>query len=237
MPLPPPLAELARDPRRAAILLDVDGTLAPIVADPDASTVPEETRAELRRLAGRYALVACLTGRTAIRAREIVGVEELEYVGEHGLELVPEAEEWLPVLDRFSADARWPVERKRLTLGFHYRTAEDEEAALAVLRGIAAAGEEAGLVARWGRKVLELRPPIDATKGTGVVHLLERRGIDRALFAGDDLTDLDGFRAMERLPLGVKVAVASAEGPPELRERADVVVEGPDELRELLRQL
>ena len=69
------------------------------------------------------------------------------------------------------------------------------------------------------------------------MHLLERRGIDRALFAGDDLTDLDGFRAMERLPLGVKVAVASAEGPPELRERADVVVEGPDELRELLRQL
>jgi trehalose 6-phosphate phosphatase len=237
MPLPPPLAELAREPGRAAILLDVDGTLAPIVADPDASSVPEETRRELRRLAGRYALVACLTGRTAERAREIVGVDELEYIGEHGLELASEAEEWLPVLDRLSESALWPVERKRLTLGFHYRTAEDEEAALAVLRQVARAGEEAGLVARWGRKVLELRPPVDATKGTAVVHLLHARGIDRALFAGDDLTDLDGFDAMEQLGLGVKVAVTDPEGPAELRERADVVVESTEELRELLRQL
>jgi trehalose 6-phosphate phosphatase len=237
MPLPPPLLELARAPERAAVLLDVDGTLAPIVSDPAASTVPEETRAELRRLAGRYALVACLTGRTAARAREIVGVEELEYIGEHGLELAQEAEEWLPVLERFSATTLWPVERKRLTLGFHYRNAEDEDAAVAVLRQIARAGEEAGLVARWGRKVLELRPPVDATKGTAVVHLLHGRGIDRALFAGDDLTDLDGFGAMEQLGYGVKVAVSSPEGPAELRERADVVVESPDELRELLRQL
>lgn len=237
MPLPPPLAELARDPGRAAILLDVDGTLAPIVPDPAASRVPEETRTELRRLAGRYALVGCLTGRTAERAREIVGVEELEYVGEHGLELALEAEEWLPVLERFSASAGWPVERKRLTLGFHYRTAEDQDAARAALEEIARAGEGEGLVARWGRKVLELRPPVDAHKGTAVVHLLESRGLHRAMFAGDDLTDLDGFAAMEQLELGVKVAVASSEGPNELRERADVVVEGPGELRELLRQL
>jgi trehalose 6-phosphate phosphatase len=237
MALPPLLAELAREPGHAAILLDVDGTLAPIVADPAASAVPEETRAELRRLAGRYAFVACLTGRTAERAREIVGVDEIEYIGEHGLELAREAEEWVPVLERFAETTLWPVERKRLTLGFHYRTAENEPAAVAVLEQIARAGEEEGLVARWGRKVLELRPPVDATKGTAVVELLRRRGIDRALFAGDDLTDLDGFGAMEQLPLGVKIAVASAEGPVELRERADVVVEGPAQLRELLREL
>jgi trehalose 6-phosphate phosphatase len=237
VPLPPPLAELARAPERAAILLDIDGTLAPIVDDPDASRVPDETRAELLRLAGRYALVACLTGRTAERGREIVGVDGIEVIGEHGLELAPEAEDWLPVLDRFASTTLWPVERKRLTVAFHYRTAEDEAAALAVLRDIARRGEEAGLVARWGRKVLELRPPIDVDKGTAIVHLLERRGIHRGLFAGDDLTDLDGFGAMERLEHGVKIAVSSPEGPAELRERADVVVAGPEELLELLRQL
>jgi trehalose 6-phosphate phosphatase len=237
MSLPPPLVELARMPERSAILLDIDGTLAPIVADPAASTVPEETRTELRRLAAKYALVGCLTGRTREKAREIVQVDEIEYIGEHGLELADEAERWLPALDRLSGSVSWPVERKRLTAAFHYRTAPDEAAAVAVLEQVARAAEAEGLVARWGRKVLELRPPVDAHKGTAVVHLLERRGIDRALFAGDDLTDLDGFGAMEQLEHGVKIAVASPEGPAELRERADVVVADPAELRELLRQL
>jgi trehalose 6-phosphate phosphatase len=237
MELPPVLAALAHEPDRAAILLDIDGTLAPIVPDPTQSRVPDETRAELVRLAGRYALVGCLTGRTNEQARAIVGVDELEYIGEHGLELRPEAERWANVLDRFASDAALPVERKRFTLAFHYRTADDEGAAVALLEDVAERAVEAGLVPKWGRKVLELRPPIDAHKGTAVVHMLTRRGIDRALFAGDDLTDLDGFRAMDDLPLGVKIAVASPEGPSGLAAEADVVVDGPTELLELLRLL
>ena len=237
MELPAPLTALVREPDRAAILLDVDGTLAPIVDDPTASRVPDDTRAELRRLVGKYALVGCLTGRTREQALEIVGVPELEYIGEHGLELAPEAESWLDVLEEVSSTVEWPVERKRLTLAYHYRTADDEAAALAVLRPVAARAEQLGLRARWGRKVLELRPPVDADKGTAVVHVLERRGIDRAMFAGDDLTDLDGFRAMDALPLGVKIAVASPEAPTQLTAEADVVVHGPGELLEILRAL
>jgi trehalose 6-phosphate phosphatase len=237
MELPPVLAELARAPDRAAILLDIDGTLAPIVPDPTQSRVPDETRAELVRLAGRYSLVGCLTGRTQEQARAIVGVDEIEYIGEHGLELRPDAEEWATVLDRFAADAALPVERKRFTIAFHYRTAEDERAAVALLENVAERAVDAGLVPKWGRKVLELRPPIDAHKGTAVVHMLTRRGIDRAMFAGDDLTDLDGFRAMDDLPLGVKIAVASPEGPSALAAEADLVVDGPPELLELLRLL
>ena len=237
MELPAPLTPLAREPEHAAILLDIDGTLAPIVNDPTQSRVPDGTRAELRRLVGKYALVGCLTGRTREQALQIVGVPELEYIGEHGLELAPEAEEWLEVLDHFASGVVWPVERKRLTVAYHYRTADDEAAALAVLQPIATRAEELGLRAKWGRKVLELRPPIDAHKGTAVVHLLERRGIDRALFAGDDLTDLDAFRAMEALPLGVKIAVASPEGPTQLAAEADLIVDGPDELLEILKAL
>jgi trehalose 6-phosphate phosphatase len=235
--LPPLLAELARIPAEAAILLDVDGTLAPIVADPADARVPEETRAELRRLVDRYALVGCVTGRPSEVAREIVGVDGIVYAGEHGLELDPEAQRWIPALDRLVAAAAWPAERKRFTASFHYRTAEDEQAAVAVLSELADRARAAGLVARWGRKVLEVRPPVGAHKGTALVHLLETRRLRRALFAGDDDTDLDGFGAMDELELGVKIAVASEEGPPTLREAADVVVDGPAGLLELLRRL
>jgi trehalose 6-phosphate phosphatase len=235
--LPPPLAELASEPEHAAILLDIDGTLAPIVADPADSRVPDETRRELERLLPRYALVGCLTGRTSPEAHRIVGVPGVEIVGEHGLELAPEAERWVEVLDRFVAGVSWPAERKRLTVSFHYRTAPDEAAARRELEQVAERARAAGLVARFGRKVLEVRPPIDAHKGTAVAHMLRARGIDRALFAGDDVTDLDGFGAMEQLPHGVKIAVASPEGPEELRRAADLVVDGPPGLLELLRLL
>jgi trehalose 6-phosphate phosphatase len=85
--------------------------------------------------------------------------------------------------------------------------------------------------------VLEVVPPLDANKGTAVRALLARTGLDRALFAGDDTTDLDAFAAIEELGVGVKIAVDSAEGPKALRERADIVVAGPAELVELLRTL
>jgi trehalose 6-phosphate phosphatase len=237
--LPPLLAELAREPDRAGILLDVDGVLAPIVADPAESRVPDETRAELRRILGKYALVGVLTGRTAEQARAIVGVDGIDVIGEHGLDLAPAAEDWVGVLDRFSdrEERVWPVERKRFTRSFHFRTADDPVVARAFLEDVAERARADGLVARWGRMVLEVRPPIDANKGTALAHLLERKGIRRAMFAGDDDTDLDGFGAMAQLELGVRIAVASPEGPRALVEAADLVVDGPDEFLALLREL
>ena len=233
-----PLAELASEPERAALLLDVDGVLAPIVDVPHEATVPEETRAELRRLHGRYALVACISGRSGADARRVVGVDELVYVGEHGLELVPEARAWSDRLQGFAATVDWEdVERKPLTVTFHYRRAADEAEALTMLEAVAARARHEGLVARFGRKVLELRPPVGAHKGTAVTHLLGERGLERALYAGDDTTDLDAFAAVAPLEVGVRVAVASPEGPAGLREAADVVVGGPAELLELLRRL
>ena len=106
-----------------------------------------------------------------------------------------------------------------------------------MLTAVAARARHEGFVARFGRKVLELRPPVAAHKGTAVAHLLGERGIERALYAGDDTTDLDAFNALAGLELGVRVAVASPEGPAELREAADVVVDDPAELLRLLRRL
>ena len=232
------IARLAREPERTALLLDVDGVLAPIVDVPHEATVPEETRAELLRLHARYALVACISGRAGTDARRVVGLDELVYVGEHGLELVPEASAWSERLLGLAATVDWEdVERKPLTITFHYRRAEDEAEALRMLEAVATRARAEGFVARFGRKVLELRPPVAAHKGTAVTHLLGERRLERALYAGDDTTDLDAFQALAGLELGVAVAVASAEGPPELREAADIVVGSPAELLELLRLL
>jgi trehalose 6-phosphate phosphatase len=232
------IARIAEAPERTAVLFDVDGVLAPIVEVPHEATVPEETRVELRRLNGRYALVACISGRSGADARRVVGLDELVYVGEHGLELEPAAHDWSDRLQTFAATVDWDdVEHKPLTVTFHYRRAESEDEALVMLEAVATRARAEGLVARFGRKVLELRPPVGAHKGTAVASLLGERGLTRALYAGDDTTDLDAFNAVGALELGVRVAVASAEGPPELREAADVVVGGPAELLELMRRL
>jgi trehalose 6-phosphate phosphatase len=231
------LARLSDDPARTAVLLDVDGTLAPIVARPELAEVPHETRVELERLAGRYALVACVSGRSGKEARRLVRVEGIVYVGVHGLELAPEAERWRETLRPFAL-LEWPwLEDKGLTVALHWREAEDEKAARAELESIAVRAEKAGLEARWGRKVLELRPPVEADKGTAVRALLEERGLRRALYAGDDTTDLDAFRGLDGLEVAVRIAVASTEAPPGLREAADLAVGSPAELLELLREL
>lgn len=233
----PLLDPLVRSPRDAAVLLDVDGTLAPLVLDPAEARVPEETRALVRALHRAYGLVACVSGRPEADAARVLGVPGVEVVGEHGLGLAPEAEAWAGRVHAFADRLEVPVERKRFSLSLHYRTAADEKAALVALREIAAAAEAEGLVPRWGRKVLEIRPPVAADKGTAVRALLARTGLVHALYAGDDDTDLDAFAALEGLPVGIRVAVASPEAPPALGRAADLVVDGPGELCALLRRL
>jgi trehalose 6-phosphate phosphatase len=229
--------QVGERPGGTGLLLDVDGTLAPIVERPEDASVPEPTRAVLRNLATRYALVACISGRPEDDARRVVGVAGLVYAGEHGLGLDPRAGGWRPQLEEVVAGAGRPAEWKRFSVAFHFRAAKDEQAALAELRQIEERALELGLRTRWGRKVLEVLPPVDVNKGTAVRALLAERGLRRALYAGDDATDLDAFRGLDGLELAVRVAVVSDEGPGELAVAADAVVDGTEALVELLRRL
>jgi trehalose 6-phosphate phosphatase len=234
------LERLASDPSQAALLLDFDGVLAPIVPRPEDAAAPPETRAELERLAGRYALVGVVSGRAGDDVRARVGVDGLVYVGSHGLELDPRAERWRTQIGAFAADAPWPeaqTEPKGLSVAFHYRDRLDERSAVQELESIAAAARAEGLVARFGRKILEVLPPVDTNKGTAIRRLLDGAGLIRALVAGDDTTDIDSFRAVEELEVAVRVAVVSPESPSLLGDYADVVVESPAEFLELLRKL
>jgi trehalose-phosphatase len=234
------LARLAASPAEAGLFLDFDGVLAPIVERPEDAEPPPETRAELERLVGRYALVVVVSGRASEDVRARVGVEGVVCVGSHGLELEPQADRWQRTLAAFAADAPWPpeeIEVKGLAVAFHFRGHDDEREAVRVLDTIAESAREEGLVARYGRKILEVLPPVGSHKGTAVRRLLDERRLQRALAAGDDTTDLDSFAALEGLEVAVRVAVASDESPELLVEAADVVVGSTDEFLALLRRL
>jgi trehalose 6-phosphate phosphatase len=131
------------------------------------------------------------------------------------------------------------VEDKGLTLSYHFREARDEAEARAELEEIARRATAEGLVPRWGRKVLEIRPAVEADKGTAVRALIREAGARRALYAGDDTTDLDAFAALAdgSLEHVVRVAVSSEEAPPALTAAADLVAEGTPGLAEMLTRL
>ena len=234
------LARFAAEPARAGIFVDFDGVLAPIVDRPKDAAPPPEARTELERLVRRYALVAVVSGRAGDDVRARVGVEGVVYAGSHGLELDPRAERWRGVLAAFATDAPWPprdVELKGLAVTFHFRNRPDEHEAVEELNRIAEAAARQGLKARYGRKVLEVLPPVRSNKGTAVQGLLEERGLRRALAAGDDTTDIDSFAALDGLDVAVRVAVASAEAPQALLDAADIRLQSTDEFLALLRKL
>ncbi len=234
------LQQLAAAPKETGLFLDFDGVLAPIVARPEDAVAPAETRAELTRLVERYSLVAVVSGRAGDDVRERLGVDGVVCVGSHGLEAEPLAERWRRTLAAFAADAPWPAsqtEVKGLAIAFHFRDRDDEAAAIRQLDRIADTARDDGLVARYGRKVLEVLPPVGSNKGTAVRRMLEERGLRRALAAGDDTTDLDSFAALDGLDVAVRVAVGSTESPPALLEAADLVVASTDAFLDLLRLL
>jgi trehalose 6-phosphate phosphatase len=246
-----PLARLRDDPVHAAILTDVDGTLAPIVPRPEQAAVPPRASELLARLSARYGLVACISGRRAEEARRLVGVDRIAYAGNHGLELLlpgeqaPRLDPSLQGRERDAAGfvsglgatdlgtAGLRLEDKGPIQALHWRGAEDERTAEARAREIAAKAGRAGLEPHWGRKVLELRPPGGGGKDAAVAALLATDGVTAAVYAGDDRTDLDAFRRLRELSesgeleVAVCVGIVSDEGPPEIAEEADLTVEGP----------
>jgi trehalose 6-phosphate phosphatase len=257
------LAPLRADPSRAAIMLDIDGTLAPIVDYAREAHVPETTRKLLIAVAKRYAIVACVSGRRASEARAMVSIGTISYIGSHGAELLragwteavldPDLKDWARRIGEFAREAdtaelrrrRVRIEDKTAIVAFHWRGAPDEDAARATIDAIAARAEAAGLRSHWGRKVLEVRPPVTIDKGAGIISFLadDATELDAILYAGDDTTDLDAFRALGELVKGgrvaraVRVGVGSEEGPSAIADEADVMLDGPEGVKEMLAML
>jgi trehalose 6-phosphate phosphatase len=202
-------------------------------------------REVLGDLAGRYRLVAVVTGRRSEEAAALVGVPHLRYLGLYGME--EDAPELVTALVSTAESAAavvpeaW-VEDKGVSLAVHYRQAPDSSDArarlLVALQPVATRG---GLELIEGKMVLELVPPGRPMKGGAVERLRGQHALDGVLYAGDDHADLDAFATLDRLAgegvHTVKVAVRGPETPPALEEAADLVVEEPSGLIALLRQL
>ncbi len=244
------LAPLRAHPGNASIALDFDGSLSPIVEDPAAAVPADGATDVLIGLANAYGEVVVVSGRPLSFLSQHLPLE-VSVVGLYGLEGVRRGERWehpnggawrevmadLASVAESSGPPGMLVELKGLSITYHYRTAPEIEGRVREFARMQA--DRSGLRVGEAKMSVELHPPIDADKGTVIDTMCAQAS--SVLFAGDDLGDLPGFAALDRLSAKgaatVKVAVTSAETPPELRDRAHLEVAGPDGLLDLLRLL
>lgn len=235
---------------RGGVLTDFDGVLSPIVDDPEAARPLPGVPEALEGLRQRYQLVGVLSGRS-LEFLERVLPAGLVLSGLYGLEVLsnggrrdhPYAGAWREAIDdvaKCSASIGpegMVVEQKGLSLTLHYRA--HPELADEVHSWAEGQAGRSGLVVRPARKSIELHPPIDSDKGTALDSIT--RELEAVCYIGDDVGDLPAFDALDRLAAAgthtLKVAVASDEGPSDLLERADLVVDGPEGVLSLLREL
>lgn len=244
------LDRIHAEPATSGILTDFDGTLSPIVDEPDEAAPLDGVPALLDQLAARYAVVGVLSGRpVSFLERHLSGALVLS--GLYGLEVVRDGERhdhpsggmWREVIDdvatvaRASGPGEMRVESKGLSLTLHYRGHPELQAQVQELAARQAA--RSGLTVRPARMSFELHPPIEADKGTALRDLAA--GLGAVCFLGDDLGDLPAFAELDRLAEGgvatVRVAVRSDEAPTDLLDAADIVVDGPEGARDLLQTL
>lgn len=235
---------------RSGVLLDFDGTLSPIIEDPAAARPLEGVPDALQRLTGSYGLVGVLSGRPVEFLQPLLPTGVV-ICGLYGLEVVrngtradhPFAGAWREAIEDVarSSVALGPrgmrVEPKGLSMTLHYR--QHPELEEAVRKWAVTQASRSGLVVRPARMSIELHPPIDIDKGTALENLVD--DLQAVLYVGDDQGDLPAFDALDRLAEGgvytVRVAVGSEEAPTALLDRADLVLDGPDAVLGLLRDL
>jgi trehalose 6-phosphate phosphatase len=245
---------IARSP--LAIFSDIDGTLAPIVPNPEDASISPRARAAIQKLLAAGARVAFITGRALEKARQIVDVEGAYFAANHGINVYADGEvetpeevrpyvAWAQQVIRDLADIDVPgviVEDKGPVVAFHYRQAPSDAQAVAAIRAAISSSEAASRFrVQDGRKVIELRPPLDLDKGTAVVALAQSMGAAAVLCLGDDATDLDMFRGVQQLRAegtpGANISVWSAEINPLVLESTDYFLRGVEGVEWLLEEV
>jgi trehalose 6-phosphate phosphatase len=243
--------------RPSAMVSDVDGTLSPIVASPEEASVLPECRRALQALAARLDLVAVISGRTTAEARRMVGLDDVLYFGNHGLERWDRVAGYRNEASAFEDEMQGlrmkleeslrdspgvRIENKGVVLSLHYRgAARPEEARQQVLDLLDRLLPPLDLKVREGKMVVEVRPPLALDKGTVIDGLAREHGLCGAVFLGDDATDVDAMRALKRLRDsgldGLSVGVAGDDMPAGLAEESDFLLPGPAAVAAFLRRL
>ncbi|MCH7482446.1 MAG: trehalose-phosphatase [Chloroflexi bacterium] len=265
MSAPPDLLEHLDAVRRLAghrplgLFVDIDGTIAPIAPTPEQATVSPAIQRSLAALS-RDATVVALTGRDTASARRVVGVAEIAYAGNHGMEwwedgaatLEPLVQPYIERIHRIAvhlgaALADEPgvlagvlLEDKGPSLAIHYRLAADPAAVRErILALLAAPGGAGGFPLREGKMLIEVLPPVALNKGTAIARTVERRALASVLVLGDDTTDVDAFEAVRELRArgaleALAVAVSSGDAPEALLAAADYRLADPAAVETLL---
>jgi len=231
---------------KLGLITDVDGTLSPIVDNPDEARVTPQNKELLSELQQTLPLVAVVSGRSASDVHDKVGVPGVVYVGNHGLErcvngevvVRPEVLQYRPDLKAAMKDLKpymesgIHLEDKEVTLSVHYRRADDpQEAEIMLSQVVERVADEHNLRFFKGRMVFELRPPIDADKGSAFHHLISDHKLKAALYLGDDTTDVAALRMARQLRgRGAcdawGIGVESPGMPDELGDYADFLISG-----------
>jgi trehalose-phosphatase len=241
--------EIARSGDRLAVFLDYDGTLTAIVSRPENAWLPESMRETLRSLAARVP-VAILSGRDLDDVRGRVYVDGIVYAGSHGFDIAGAGglrrelgAAYLPVLDAAETELREALdeisgaqlERKHFSVAAHYRNVNENDAVRVALAVDAVAARHRELHKLNGKKVYELLPDIDWDKGKAVLWLLETLELEHGnalpIYIGDDRTDEDAFRALEKRGVGILVS----EQPQ--ATAANYRLQDPDEVERFLREI
>jgi trehalose-phosphatase len=235
--------------RQLVLFLDYDGTLSPIVPNPEDAHLSEATRAAVAELA-RRGPVALVSGRDLPVLRGFVGLQGVYYAGSHGFDIEgpggrafqqEEGKALLPELDAAERElaaglADIPgarLERKRFSVAVHWRHVEEARVAEVERRVGEVLARHPRLRRSGGKRVYEVQPDIDWHKGQAVRWLLRTLGLEGEgvvpLYVGDDLTDEDAFEALKGRGLSVVV-----RGEVERPTAADYALENVEEVRQLL---
>ena len=242
----------------AGLITDIDGTIAPITPTPEETVVSTVCRAALANLVGKIDLVAVLTGRSVVKARDMVGIEGVVFVGNHGLErwkdgdveVVAEAREYQPLIrgvaERLRREVDMPglvIEDKGVSASVHYRLSNaPSRAKEAIFYALDRLDEARGLLISEGKLVVEIRPPVRVDKGTSLRKLVEEHGLKGVVCMGDDVTDVDAFKAVHVLSArgtrkGLALGVVGSDTPQQIIEEADFLLRGVGEVEELLQRI
>ena len=252
----------AAAPRSTALFCDIDGTISPIVSRPADAAVPEATREVLAVLARRLGLVAFVTGRSLEDGRRMIPLDGATYVGTHGLEVLradgsvqtePQAERYIAQVQAVAVAAARDLdcealgivlENKRTVLAIHYRLAPDPAVTRhEILARVVDPARAGGLAISTGHCLFEVRPPLPFTKGTATRKLLDGGEFLAAIFCGDDLTDVTGFKAVhdwgrrDARRDACALAAVTAETPRPVTDEADVLVRATLGVHEALARL
>ena len=240
---------------RVGLFSDFDGTLTPIFDDPQDTTLSPAVRDVLSELSKKVELVAVVSGRDVRTLREMVGLKNMTYVGNHGLEVWktgqkrPENAVQVPygLLEDVERGvvgtgvSGLSLEDKGMSVAVHYRNSPDPTAARSALsQALESLAVARDLKIREGKMVLEIGPSAGVNKGTAVDRLAREFELTGAIFLGDDMTDCDAFDALRELVRdrglkGAAVAVVDEETPEAVLCKADYRLSGPGEVEEFLR--